>query len=422
MTTEPWESELAELFPGYLLPAAEQVAQSPEVAATFLERLSGNPGQLRLVRIASVLHRHQVALEDFALRELPALVRVLPSWTEVERRDWEGHFHGRLDVAATLSWDLRGQPQHFVTRTRHRRFDRPENVLVRTVADRLLALLTELLQDFRDEDGGWVGRMREAAESLRHLLLGTVLREVPAGPLDDHHVNAARMAIQAAYGSAADWAGWLVDELEETEPTRVARLVAEAALLPVSLDTRFELAVLLRLARSIEAWLVARGPGWRCERSCVLPDRTDVVRFVRGADDIRLCYNVSVQGPTGPRAEALRHYFGHTGRQRPDVTVEVWRGGRVRRVLIEIKRTMDPSYAISGFDEARIYAWEHARWLTGWPKAVLVTTCPVVGSARVGDDVVAISWGQWVPDLVLDGLLGSLVATPDPSPSEPYVS
>jgi hypothetical protein len=187
----------------------------------------------------------------------------------------------------------------------------------------------------------------------------------------------------------------------------------------VSEDTRFELAVLLRVARALEAALERRAPGaWESQRSCVLPGREDVVRFVRPVDraEVRIYYNQAVMGVGGPRAQALRHYFGHLGRPRPDVIIELRRKDRVERlVVIEIKRTESTSYAIQGFDEAWVYRWEYERWLTAWPRAILVTTCPVVGLPRVEDDVIAVSWGQWVPDVVLDGILGELLTIPTPS-------
>lgn len=413
MTVVPWEAELSALFPGWLLPESESAASSAglsaEVAATFLERVSGNPGQLRLVRLAALFHAEPDALEDFAHRALPSLVARLPSRTEVERRTWEDQFHGRLDPGATSGWALRGQDQRFVTRRPRRRFDRPENVLVHTVTARLSDLATELLTDggFGADDPGWVGRLRRAAESMRRMRVATVLREVPTGPIDDHHLGAARMAPHEAYAAAVRWAGWL-EVTETTDPARLARLVAEAALLPASPDSRFELAVLLRLARSLERALDTRDPGrWRTERSCVLPNRRDVVRFVGpDAREIRLYYNQAVTTEGGARWTALQHYFGHAGRPRPDVTVEIVRDGRVERmVVLEAKRSDRVEYLVQGFDEAWVYRWEYARWLTAWPRAILVTSAPVPGACRKDDDVVAVGWDGWVPEIVLTGIL-----------------
>ena len=282
MTTDPWEAELSVLLSGWLLPDAVRAGTTDAVAATFLARLSGNPAQLRLVRLASLFHGASSALADFAHRALPSLVQRLPSRTEIERRTWEDQFHGRLDPAATTAFALRGQDQRFVTRRPRRSFDRPENVLVRTVAERLWTLASELLASggFGPDDPGWVRDLRSTTEALQRVLSTTRLREVPAGPLDDHHLAAARMAPHEAYALAVGWASRLA-EAESTEPARLARLVAKGALLPSSPDVRFELAVLLRLGRALEAAIERRSPGtWRVERSCVLPNRRDVVRFV----------------------------------------------------------------------------------------------------------------------------------------------
>src|SRR4051794_41114596 len=108
-----WQRFIAESFPGYLLPASARQALSAEEAARFLERITGQPDQLGLLRAATTLSPHLPMLEELALRALPELARSLPSRTEVHTREWEGGFHGRLDVGATLAHHLSGRRTRF---------------------------------------------------------------------------------------------------------------------------------------------------------------------------------------------------------------------------------------------------------------------------------------------------------------------
>jgi hypothetical protein len=49
-------------------------------------------------------------------------------------------------------------------------------------------------------------------------------------------------------------------------------------------------------------------------------------------------------------------------------------------------------------------------FLRGWPKAILVTTAPVSGTAREADDVIAVGWPGWAPPEVVQGILEPLLA------------
>lgn len=49
--------------------------------------------------------------------------------------------------------------------------------------------------------------------------------------------------------------------------------------------------------------------------------------------------------------------------------------------------------------------------LKGWPKAILVVSSQtaIKGAPRREDEVIAASWRNWVPEIVLEGLLEGLV-------------
>src|SRR5580700_11505744 len=144
MNAPPWRTFLDGQFPGYLLPESSVHALTVEEATKFLAALSGRPNQLEVVRASSTLGAHGGQLERFVRDELVDVVRALPSRTETETKTWIGGFVGRLDVARTSVLHSQGARSSFVTRLPRRRFDLPENVLLRWVAERLLRAVTTL--------------------------------------------------------------------------------------------------------------------------------------------------------------------------------------------------------------------------------------------------------------------------------------
>jgi hypothetical protein len=409
MTGAPWDAFLKAHFPGYLLPESARTALTPEEAACFLERLTDRPHALTLLRAVSTLSPHVEALREFALRLLPELVRALPSQAETSRREWEGGFQGRLDVRGTLAHWAEGHRTRFVTQSRRRSFALPENILVRAVSERLLQLLVDLRQAGMLGTSGWGAEVHECEGRLRHLLASTVLRDVPLEPVGFHHEQAAHASRHAAHRSALKWHGLLREGLDSRDPRTLAEVIARGALGPLKEHTRFELAVLIRLMQALWARLEeTEGGRWSLQRGLVHRNRRDVATFVR--DDgarLRLFYNQVLLGP-GPSDEGTRHYLGHGGRMRPDITVTLERGDFLSAVVIEVKHTQSRDYLATGFQEAMLYRWEYAPHLKGWPKAILVASSGVPGVTRPGDDVIAVGWDAWPSDVVISGLLREL--------------
>jgi hypothetical protein len=409
MTAAPaWETFLDDHFPGYLLPESAAHSLSEEAASRFLERISGKPDQLTLLRAASTLSPRVPMLRAFALRELPDLVRRLPARTETVRRDWEGGFQGRLDVRTTLAYRLAGQATHFVTRARTRRFDLPENVLVRGVSTRLLGLLARLRQAGALGESGWGGALDECEGALRHTLMATVLREVPDEPLTSFHEHAAAAGRLPCYRLALDWHLALRAGIDSHDEATIAAVVAKGALAPLDPPTRFEIAVVVRLVHALWSHLEATQLGrWVFHRTLVASNRREVADLER--DDgthVRVFYN-QAHLDAGPSDLGAAHYLGQRGRMRPDVTVVTTTpAGVTRAVVIEVKLSSDPSYILSGYHEAQLYCREYAPVLTGWPKAIMVTSGAVPGAPRFVDDVIAVTWERWVPDEVVGGVLG----------------
>jgi hypothetical protein len=409
MSAPSWEEFLGEHFPGYLLPSSSAHAISVDAASRFLERITGRPDQLTLLRAVSTLAPRMAAVHELATVQLPDLVRRLPARTVTKLREWEGGFQGRLDVRGTLAHHLAGRSTRFVTRARERRFDLPETVLVRGVCERLLALLERLRKADVISSSGW-GAVAHACEgALRHALAATVLRDVETEALTSFHEAAARAGRHPCYPLALGLHVGLRAGLDSDDEAAIARVVAEGALAPLDAPTRFEIAVVVRLLVALQSHLDDVAPGrWTMHRTLVTRGRREVADLER--DDgvhVRVFYNQAIL-PSGPADRGGTHYLGQTGRMRPDVTVVVEQPGHApRAVVIEVKLSDDPKYVLSGLHEAHLYRAEYAPYLTGWPKAILVASSPVVGAPRAEDDVVAVGWDRWVPPEVLVGVLAA---------------
>lgn len=403
-----WETYLRARFPGYLLPESAANALTADQASRFLESLTGRADCFDLLRAASFLAPRAEQLSKFVAGPLSDLLRGLPSRTQTSRREWQGGYHGRLHIGETLAMRLEGRATSFVTMVQERRFDLPENVFLRAVCARLLALLVLVRKsDVLREGVGWGEALRGCEGTLRRQMTSTALREVPERRTTVFDENAARAARHGGYHEAVAWAVALA-ELEDGDPAKIARVVAEGALLPLSDATRFELAVTMRLAEALGEELDAQDPGrWRCERGLIVAKRAELFAFVRSDGvAVRVFYNQEVL-PSGAVYAGARHYLGNQGGLRPDVVVTFDKPGQPRNaVVIECKHSANPGYLLEGFHEAVLYRTEYAEHLRGRLKAILVASSQIAGSSRADDDVVAADWSTWPPRMVVEELVG----------------
>ena len=407
--TAPWEAYLRENLVGYLLPAAYREAVDVEVAQRFLARLSGRPWQLRLLREVSFVSAYRETIEDFCIRSLPALATNLPSKSHVEKRHWDGAFQGRLDIRATMAQHLAGHRTRFVTSSSRRAFDRPENLLIREVAENVLNVVGGVKDSGAMGKRRWEGRLSDAAGRVRHTLATTALRHVPLVECGSFHVQAALGARHRAYEQAVVLQEALCTAFRDSRPRSIAKLVADGALCATKDHRRFELAVAVRFIKEAEVLLEAWEPGhWTLERSLVLRKRNAVARFksTSGAK-ISVHFDRRVL-PRGPHSRGVRHYFGTDSAIRPDLTLVVKRpGSRKWAVVVEAKHSSDKAYQRQGFAEARAYAAEYAKHLRGWPQAILVVSQgEIVGPPRPKDNVIAVNWTNWPPPAVVASVFG----------------
>jgi hypothetical protein len=404
-----WEVFLIDHFPGYLLPQAYRRALPAEAAARFLERLGEAPRSLFLLRASSFLAARAEAIRAFVLEELPPLIASLPPRAQTDARIVTGSIEGRLDIPATLKQRLEGRAAHAVIRAPRLRRDRPETLLLKAVAARLL----DVLRAFRSAGGVYLASaaafqgLAACEEALSRALATTSLGALPEEPITPFHEQAAMEARRPGYTLAASLYRALHEALDADSPELIAKLVAEGALLPLEASTRFEIAVLIRLIQALRRFVDERAPGrFTLHNTVILPDRRDVAELVReGGGRVRLFYNQAVLSP-GPHDRGVRHYLGQTGRLRPDITVVIeGHSGVSRAAVVEIKLSSEPDYLAQGYRQALVYRHEFAPDLTSWPKAILVCSADIPGAPRREDDVIAVGWSEWVPEIVLDGWL-----------------
>lgn len=403
-----WEHYLDERFPGYLLPSSERHKVTAEVARSFLEGLGLKARSLQNLRAISLIAAHTSELRDFASYWLPELARVLPCRARTTAKTWRGGYRGRLDVKNTLVKQLAGERDVFVTRSRHRDFSLPENVFVRTLADRTQEMLGNLVADGLLAGDGWAAGAVGALSNLRLVLTSTALRDVERASISTEHLQAALMARHRAYRVALTWYEVLVDALDRDDAEQLARTLSAGALRPMDAPKRFEVAVLMKLLGAIEARLPPTN-GWRVKRGLIESGRTDIVTFERGEAQVSLYYDQAILPlgkARGPRDAGVNHYLGFVGRLRPDITLRVRReNGDETYTVFEIKLTEDAGYAATGFAEAIVYRHEYAEYLRGWPKAVLVTSRGTSGAPKREDEVVATNWEGLDSAYLLAGLL-----------------
>jgi hypothetical protein len=403
-----WEDELRVYFPGYLLPSASIEALSREAASRFLDRLTGTNDSLRLLLAASAIAPVAAEVHDFA-KELELFARVLPSRTAVERVESDSQIRGRLDVPGTLRRNLAGKPSGVVSSVPKRHFDLPENVLLVATARRLTEFLAKLEERgaiAKDAKRGWSAGFRSCSEKIKHTLGATVLRDVPNARIEAFHEQAARVGAHRAYRLALRLHE-AMKGIETKDEATLARVVADGALSPLDTATRFELAVLIRLGRSIENALSGRR--YTVDRALIEKDRSHIFEFLSGQDRLRIHYNHVLFSELGARDRGIRHYFGEQGRFRPDITLEILRNEqRVRALIVEVKHSEDTEYLKDGYQKALLYRAEYEKELLGWPKAILVVSSDsaIQGAPRREDEVIAVDWKRWVPEIVLTELLG----------------
>jgi hypothetical protein len=404
-----WERELREFFPAYFMPASSVAEMSLEEAERFLSRLGISANSLVSFIDASILARLEKAVRQF-VETLSTTVDGMPSRTRVEQAETNGVARGRVDVRRTLQARLCGRPGAVVACIPRRNFDVPENVLLAATARRIADMLTSLeakkVIPSATGMSGWGAGLVDCANKIARLLDQTKLGEVRLEPIKELHLLAARQSPYLAHHLALE----LYVELERgRDPAQLSRIVAEGALAPLDSEKRFELAVIIRLVRGLEAKL--RDMGFSLTQHLVRKGRREIFEFATDRKQILIHLDQAVFTEWGSREQGMRHYF-NGARRRPDVSIEFLVGGqRTHAVVIEAKESSDREYLKEGFHEAILYHVDHGVHLPVWPGSILVASKgELMRQPSAKQPVIAVGWNDWVPPAVLDSLLSGFLA------------
>lgn len=311
-------------------------------------------------------------------------------------------------MRATLAERLSGNPSTFVTSARRRTFDLPETVVLRQVLARIQRELARLRDAGLLPSQGWTGPIDECEQRISQLLDGTALRHVPDRAVQAADLASLRSARHPAFAAAGRWHRRRQVAFDEPSEADTAALLARGALAPLFVETRFEIAVVLRLVGELWRRVSEAEPGlWELSQGLVHSGRADLAAMERNHDKARIevYYNRAIL-EKGPRDTGVDHYFSSKGHLLPDWTIAVKLPGYAVRYLVgEVKHSLDPSYQRTGFSEAVLYRFEYGDALWGWVKSVLTVPGALTGKALVGDATIAVGWPDWVPQAVLDGVL-----------------
>jgi hypothetical protein len=403
-----WEAFLDESFPAWLLPASAVRSLSIDAAKRFLSVISGGAASLDRLRAASTLAMHASSIATFA-RSLPGWAESLSGQCLPIRTEGSGILRGRLDVTGTLRRRLQGDRATLVVTTRERRFDRPEDVLVAAVARILREQLRRVSLDERsDQADRWTRDLRGSRMLLERILRDTRASEIPVVPIERDHIEASRGAHARVYREAAALFSALREGLDDDRPDVIARVIAAGALTPLSADRRFELAVALRLVRVLHDRL--DDPEWSFERPIVIAGREEIARFSHRSGARIDVYFDTARLDAGMRFHLGKHYL-RSNPMRPDVTVSATNAkASTKSIVVECKRSDDPSYLAQGFSEAVLYRHEYGEQLFASPGAVLVAPDRAFGTIRRGDAVIACSFADWPSPEVIETLVGYAAA------------
>lgn len=258
-------------------------------------------------------------------------------------------------------------------------------------------------------DARWSVGLGSALSAMEVALDRSPLGALEQSDLDARHERAARESRDPIYRRAERWNHWL-GAIEESDSARAQHL-ARGGLLPMDAETRFHVAVLVRLIEGFERVLVPAG--WTMELSAVVGGRDAVVAFLR-ADGacIRIHHDQAVLPfgvELGDRDRGVAHYLASSGRLRPDITVTLDGAATGRSAfVVEVKHSADPGYIASGYNEAVLYRNEYRQDLRSMPKSALVAPAGIPGSVRSEDEVIAVAWDGWPPPSVIERLVAWL--------------
>jgi hypothetical protein len=381
-----WEPWLAQRFVAYLLHDAAGQQRPVADVERALARLSGQPGALTRLASLAFLLEPDIRLDEWLRDEVPAFLRRLRvrSVTVTDLR--RNATRGRVDWARTLAVrNATRDPTWIASRSQRRTFDTPELVVVRHVLEIVRRIAAAALRVEGQARTGWTqaiaGHATLAAAATAH----STLHEVPSRRPDAHEHAVARASQDSTVRHAAEILDAHDRLLPEPESAHLRDALARFALVPLNDDVRFQVFAMLALIDCIDRVVT---PARRIDR-VVASGRDEIARWEGEGFAVLLHYDQAAEA--GVHADLMRHYFGTSQPLRPDLRLELRRGGQTRELIADAKRSTSRSYLADAHHKMRGYIADRPQAYEGSrPKALVVCPAATVGPPRATDDVVFI--------------------------------
>lgn len=353
----------------------------------FLQKLRGDQD---VELLADMVDLVSGPYQNFVEQELPRLLDALAN--EMESRDeivgpgLRGNPRWDRTVVARIAGTL--PVGRYYSRTSHRSFALPENLLLRWLVDELFNSARNLA---RRSAGGaphasLLAIIKRCEEAMTHHWLTQLS---PPTHLTSSMIEAAKRSRRPEYRSAAALAearSRLKASGDEARWYSILMLLAVGWLEPVSDDDMFELYALTLVVDVLADEL---GFGLPEEYGLVATGRGHVALFRSEFGKLRVFFDQSpaIAGHRDDRyRKVVNAHRGVSGNaRRPDISIVYDRPGDERFLIVEIKRTSNERYISDSIYKVFGYLYDFATaWRSDQPNPKSVLLVPE-GIAKIGD-------------------------------------
>jgi hypothetical protein len=279
----------------------------------------------------------------------------------------------------------------YVTRTAHRSFDLPENLLLRWVVDHLSGTIRDI--GHRTGRDGLHPQLRTIAtrceDALRHYWMSDVPKTSLLTPAmifaaERHRRPEYRRAAQIARTRSA-----LSSRDTDFRWHAILMLLAVGWLEPIDDDDLFELYSLVLV---LDVLADEIGLGSPVEYGLLLRDRRHVASFDTGAGSLRVYFDQSPATALGMPGRYTAVRDAHQGvfgvERRPDILLvfdPIDEQEKVRRLIVEVKKTTDGRYLSDSIYKAFGYLYDfQSLWEAESPHPRIMLMVPEGVSRREG--------------------------------------
>ncbi|MEX0697122.1 MAG: hypothetical protein WD099_06235 [Dongiaceae bacterium] len=359
----------------------------------FLHRLSAADDVQVLADVIDLLRAEYISFIDNDLaRVLDHLSNEMVRVEEVVGPGLRGNPRWDRIVLGRLNCSL--PTGRYVTRTAHRSFDLPENLLLRWLVDHLAATIRDISRrtgaDGLHPQLGLIATRCE--DALRHHWLAHVAQTAALGPL---LITSAERHRRPEYRRAAALARTRSALSSRDKGYRwhaILMLLAVGWLEPISDDDLFELYSLVLVLDVLSNDLALGAP---VEYGLLLRDRRYVAAFETPAGRVRVFFDQSPQTALGVYSRYTAVREAHQGligaERRPDILVTFEPADattQTAHIIVEIKKSTDGRYLSDSVYKAFGYLYDfQSLWKAPHPNPKIILIVPEGISPKDGISV-----------------------------------